>query len=97
MPISLNRLPALRLIALLCALGGVAFTAGPALADSMSLSIAPAPVEELTSQITWSASSEEGTFAIVAVNNPGVQCAATPQGDAGHVVTPTNPARWACP
>jgi hypothetical protein len=31
----------LRLIALLCALGGVAFTAGPALADSMSLSIAP--------------------------------------------------------
>jgi hypothetical protein len=32
---------------------------------------------------------EGGVFAIVAVNNPGVQCAATPAGDSGQIVTPT--------
>jgi hypothetical protein len=54
----------------------------------MSLSLAPEPVEELTSQITWTATSERGTFTVVAVNNPGVPCAATPKADNGTTVTP---------
>jgi len=54
----------------------------------MSLSIAPETVEELTSQITWTATSEEGTFAVLAVNNPGVPCAADPEADDGKTVTP---------
>ena len=47
-----------------------------ATADSMSLSIAPAPVESITSEVSWTANSEAGTFPAVAANNPGVPCAA---------------------
>ena len=63
---------------------------GTALADSMSLSIAPEPVQELTSQINYSATSEEGTFAVLAVNGPGVPCAADPAADAGQTITPAH-------
>ncbi len=59
-----------------------------ALADSMSLSIAPEPVEELTSQVTYSAFSEEGTLAVLKANNPGVPCAADPAADDGQTLTP---------
>jgi hypothetical protein len=77
-------------LALLFVAAGLTVACGTALADLMSLSIAPEPVEELTSQIAWNSGSEGGVFAIVAVNNPGVQCAATPQGDFGRVVIPTH-------
>jgi hypothetical protein len=71
-----------------CLLVAALGLSGAALADSMSLSIAPEPVEELTSQITWTANSEQDTFTVVAVNNPGVPCAATPKADNGTTVTP---------
>jgi hypothetical protein len=59
-----------------------------ALADSMALSIAPEPVANLTSAVTYTASSEEGTLAVVAANNPGVPCAADPAADDGQTITP---------
>jgi hypothetical protein len=78
-----------RLAALCGCLFAVALMAPAiALADTMSLSIAPEPVEELASQITYTATSEEGTFAVIAVNNPGVPCAADPAADDGHTITP---------
>lgn len=61
---------------------------GAALADSMSLSISPEPVANLTSEVTYTASSEEGTLAVVAANNPGVACAANPAADDGQTITP---------
>jgi hypothetical protein len=92
MPISLDHLPThVRVgLVMLCAISALTVASRTALADSMSLSISPEPVEQLTSQITWASSSEGGVFAIVAVNNPGVQCAATPAGDSGQLVTPTH-------
>jgi hypothetical protein len=64
---------------------------GAVLADTITLSIAPEPTEEVTSQVTYTASSAEKTFATVAVNNPGVPCAPDPEADNGHtVVEPTN-------
>jgi hypothetical protein len=61
-----------------------------ALADTMALSIAPEPTEEVTSQVTYSANSSEGTLATVAVNNPGVPCAPDPEADNGQkIVEPT--------
>jgi hypothetical protein len=72
------------LVLALCAPAG-------ALADSMSLSIAQEPVvQELASQVSWTASSEEGTLAVVYVNNPGVPCAADPAGDDGQRITETH-------
>ena len=59
-----------------------------ALADSMALSISPEPVANLTSEVTHTASSEEGTLAVVAANNPGVPCAANPAADDGQTITP---------
>lgn len=61
-----------------------------ALADSMSLSIAPEPVQELTGQVTYASSSEEATYPVVYANNPGIPCAADPQADAGQMLTPTH-------
>ncbi len=79
MPIVLDRLPRWRLmLACLCTGGFLALSAGPALADSISPSIAPAPVKSVTSEVSWSAESEEGRFDVVYVNNPGVPCAADP-------------------
>jgi hypothetical protein len=79
------------------ALVGACFTAlalalpGMALADTITLSIAPEPTEEATSQVTYTASSAGRTFATVAVNNPGVPCAPDPEADNGHtVVEPAN-------
>jgi len=79
-----------RRLALLCGLlvASTVAMGGSALADSLSLSITPEPVEEVTSQITVSASSEDGTLAVIAVNNPGVPCAANPEADTGKTVTP---------
>jgi hypothetical protein len=71
-----------------CACAAVLALPASALADSMSLSIAPEPVANLTSEISWAASSEAGTLAVVAVNNPGVPCGADPAADEGQTVTP---------
>jgi hypothetical protein len=57
-----------------------------ALADTMTLSIAPEPIEEVTSEVTYLANSAEKTFATVAVNNPGVPCAPDPAADSGHTI-----------
>jgi hypothetical protein len=63
---------------------------GAALADTMTLSIAPEPTEEVTSAVTYKADSSEGTLATVAVNNPGVPCAPDPEADSGQkIVEPT--------
>ncbi len=79
-------------LAVLCGL--VLFAAlvlpGAALADSMSLSIAPEPVQELTGQVTYATSSEEATYPVLYANNPGIPCAASPQGDAGQMLTATH-------
>jgi len=63
---------------------------GAALADSMALTIAPEPVANLTSLVSYTASSEEGTLAVVAVNNPSVPCAADPEADQGRTLTPAH-------
>ncbi len=83
-------LGARNLTILIAACACAALLASPvsAVADSMSLSIAPEPVANLTSQITWAASSEAGTLAVVAVNNPGVPCATDPAADEGQTITP---------
>lgn len=78
-----HRRPALLALAILAAL---AFPAAAA-ADSISLSIAPAPVKSVTSEVSWSAESEEGRFEVIDVNNPGVPCAANPQADNGSRIS----------
>ncbi len=71
--------PALLAVAIVAAL---AFPAAAA-ADSIALSIAPAPVKSVTSEVSWSAESEEGRFDVVYINKPGVPCAADPEADNG--------------
>jgi hypothetical protein len=61
-------------------------SASTAVADTMTMSIAPEPTEEVTSQVTYTANSAEKTFATVAVNNPGVPCAPDPGADNGHTI-----------
>jgi hypothetical protein len=60
---------------------------GAAAADSISLSIAPAPIKSVTSEVSWSAESEEGRFEVIEVNNPGVPCAANPAADNGSRIS----------
>ncbi len=77
------------LLVIVCALLGAAVLApGATLADSMALSVNPAPVADLASQIGYTASSEEGALAVIAANNPGVPCAAAPAADQGQTLTP---------
>lgn len=59
---------------------------GGALADSMSLS-APEAVQELASQISFTAVSEEPVYAVLGLNNPGVPCAPDPDEDDGQIIT----------
>jgi hypothetical protein len=75
-------LPLAMLVALVCP--------SAAAADSISLSVAPQPVKSITSEVSWSAYSEEGTFPAVAANNPGVPCAANPEADDGTLLTPAH-------
>jgi hypothetical protein len=77
-------------IGLLCALALLVALPRNASADSMALSIAPSPVQELTSQITYSGFAEEGRFPVLAANNPGVPCAANPAADNGTTLTGTH-------
>jgi hypothetical protein len=78
------------LLAWVCCLTLLALGAGSALADTMALSVAPEAVQELTGQVTYTASSEEATYAVVYANNPGVPCAADPDADVGQMLTPTH-------
>jgi hypothetical protein len=73
-----------------CCLTTLFVGTGLALADTMSLSAAPEGVQELTGQVTYTTSSEEATYPVVYANNPGVPCAATPQGDVGQMITATH-------
>jgi len=75
----LSLLPLVALVALICP--------SAAAADSISMSIAPAPVKSVTSEVSWSAESEEGRFEVVYLNNPGVPCAANPQADNGSRIS----------
>ncbi len=59
---------------------------GTALADTMTLSISPEATEEVTSEVTYTASSVEKTLATVDVNNPGVPCAPDPEADNGYTI-----------
>jgi hypothetical protein len=72
-----QRRPGPRSLAGLCAsvTATVLLLAASAHADSISLSVAPEPVQELTSQITYQAAVEARAFAAVDVNYPGVPCA----------------------
>ena len=57
-------------------------------ADSITLAVPSAPVQEIGGQVTWSAVSEEPALAVVAANNPGVPCASTSAADQGTTLTP---------
>jgi len=72
------------------AIGAVAALVVPAAgwADSITLAVPSAPVQEIGGQVTWGAVSEEPTLAVVAANNPGVPCASTPAADQGTTLTP---------
>jgi hypothetical protein len=59
-------------------------------ADSMTLTVPAPPVQEIGGQVSWSASSDEPTLAVVAANNPGVPCASTPAADQGTTLTPSH-------
>lgn len=76
------------ILAAICGCVAVLALPGAALADSMSLSIAPEPVANLTSLVSYTASSEEGTLTVIAVNNPSLPCAADPEADQGQTLTP---------
>jgi hypothetical protein len=78
------------LVALLATITLAATAAATAQADSMTLAVTPEPVANLTSVITYSAYSEEGSFAVVMVNNPGVPCAANPAADTGETISPSH-------
>lgn len=80
---TLRQLPAI----LGCLLAAAAAQPAAAAADSISLSIAPAPVKSVTSEVSWSAESEEGRFEVVDGNNPGVPCAANPEADNGSRIS----------
>ncbi len=54
-----------------------------ALADTMSLGLSREAVQSATTQITYTASSEELGFVTLAVNNADVPCGSTPEADAG--------------
>jgi hypothetical protein len=68
------------LTALALALPGMAF------ADTMTLTMSPEATEEVTAQVSYTASSTGHTFATIAVNNPGVPCAPNPEADNGHTI-----------
>jgi hypothetical protein len=87
-PISLRHPRRLALLPL-CLLLGLVFVSTAA-ADSISLSIAPEPVKNVASEVSWSGSREEGRFAVVDANNPGVPCAANPPADDGKALTETH-------
>jgi hypothetical protein len=72
----------------LCAglIAAVLWPAGTAHADSISLSVTPEPVQELTSQITYQAYAEELASAVVYVNARGVPCAPNPEADVGTLI-----------
>ena len=76
----------------LCAglIAAVLWLAGTAYADSVSLSVTPEPVQELTSEITYQAFTEEPLMASVYVNAPGVPCAPNPVTDSGTAVVVPN-------
>jgi hypothetical protein len=59
-------------------------------ADSMTLVVPSTPVQEIGGQVSWSAVSEEATYPVVYANNPGIPCAASPQGDMGQMLTATH-------
>jgi hypothetical protein len=71
------------LLACVCSLALAALLPGAALADTMSLGLSAEAVQSATTQITYTASSEELGFVTLAVNNADVPCGSTPEADAG--------------
>jgi hypothetical protein len=71
------------LLACVCGLALAALLPGAALADTMSLGLSREAVQSATTQITYTASSEELGFVTLAVNNADVPCGSTPEADAG--------------
>ncbi len=87
-----RRNPRVRSLTILCAglITGLLWAAGAAYANSISLSVSPQPVQEVASEITYQASTEEPLMASVYVNAPGVPCAPNPAVDSGTAIVVPN-------
>jgi hypothetical protein len=74
-----------RRLVLLCAcmLSFSLFVPPACLADSMQLALSKEAVQEETTQVTYTASSEAVGFTALAVNNAGTTCASQPEADSG--------------
>ena len=70
-------------LACICGLALAVLLPGAALADTMSLGLSGEAVQNETTQITYTASSEVLGFVTLAVNNADVPCGSTPEADAG--------------
>lgn len=66
-----------------CILGLSLFISPACLADSMQLALAKEAVQEETTQVTYTASSEAVGFVALTVNNAGTPCASQPEADSG--------------
>jgi hypothetical protein len=79
-----RRAAAFRLLAL-CVFcwTSLALAPGPALANTISLPVAPEAVQELTVQVTYAASTKDGTYAVVYANTPRVPCSSKPKSPGG--------------
>lgn len=79
------------LLICLCGLVLAALLPGAALADGMTLELAKEAVQNETTQINYTASTEAPGFITVAVNYANVPCGSTPEADSGTILA--EPAR----
>jgi hypothetical protein len=69
--------------AIVCGLALAALLPSTAIADTMSLGLSAEAVQNATTQITYTASSEVEAFVTLAVNNADVPCGSSPEDDSG--------------
>jgi hypothetical protein len=70
-------------LACICGLALAVLLPGAALADTMSLGLSGEAVQNETTQITYTATSDALGFVTLAVNTADVPCGSTPEADAG--------------
>ena len=78
-------------LACVCGLALAALLPGAALADGMTLELAKEAVQNETTQINYTASTEDPGFITVAVNYANVPCGSIPAADSGTILA--EPAR----
>jgi hypothetical protein len=71
------------ILACICGLALAVLAPGAALADTMSLGLSREAVQNETTQITYTATSDALGFVTLAVNTADVPCGSTPEADAG--------------